>query len=81
MEIFPDLQDRLSKDAGMLSGGEKLELALARTLMLELKVLLLNKPSLGLSTKNVLSAFALVEEINRKEGITIPQVLTLLQCY
>jgi ABC-type branched-subunit amino acid transport system ATPase component len=61
-ELFPDLGTSLRRRAGMLSGGQRSMLAMARALMLEPAVMLLDEPSAGLSP---LLQGALWEQIER----------------
>jgi ABC-type branched-subunit amino acid transport system ATPase component len=63
--LFPDLAGRLGERAGRLSGGQRQMLALARALMLDPRVLLLDEPSASLSPKMVDSVFDRIREINR----------------
>ena len=68
-EMFPRLADRKTQLAGTMSGGEQQMLAIARALMSEPKLLMLDEPSLGLAPKIVGELFEVIQRL--KESITI----------
>jgi ABC-type branched-subunit amino acid transport system ATPase component len=62
--MFPNLQPKLREPAGALSGGEQQMVALAKSMMLDPEVLLIDEPSAGLAPKLVESVFAKIRDIN-----------------
>ncbi len=69
-QLFPRLEERQKQLGGTMSGGEQQMLAIARGLMANPKLLLLDEPSLGLSPLFVKNIFDIIREINR-QGVTI----------
>jgi branched-chain amino acid transport system ATP-binding protein len=69
-ETFPDLKSFRRTGAGNLSGGQRQMLAVARALIVEPKLLVLDEPSAGLSPKFVAMVFAMLSDI-RRDGMTI----------
>ena len=69
-ELFPRLQERRTQKAGTLSGGEQQMCAIGRALMAKPKLLMLDKPSMGLAPIFVERIFETIVEVN-KQGTTI----------
>ena len=71
LELFPDLKKKMNQKARNLSGGQQQMVAIARGLITDPKVLLLDEPSLGLAPKVVKEVFQKIKEINVERGTAI----------
>ncbi|MEK7645188.1 MAG: ABC transporter ATP-binding protein [Patescibacteria group bacterium] len=71
LDLFPALRSRLSEKSSNLSGGQQQMLAIARGLMTDPKILLLDEPSLGLAPKIVKEMFAKILEINQRRKMAV----------
>ena len=70
-QLFPILAERLKQKAGTLSGGERQMLGMARALMTEPEILMLDEPSAGLSPKMAEEVFLTIADIHKKLGSAI----------
>ena len=68
---FPRLRDRRTSQAGYTSGGEQQMCAIGRALMSSPKMILLDEPSMGLAPQLVEEIFEIVNDLNKKEGVSI----------
>ncbi|MCK5779350.1 MAG: ABC transporter ATP-binding protein [Rhodospirillales bacterium] len=68
---FPRLKERRTSQAGYTSGGEQQMCAIGRALMSNPKMILLDEPSMGLAPQLVEEIFEIVDDLNKKEGVSI----------
>jgi branched-chain amino acid transport system ATP-binding protein len=73
MARFPMLRERAGAQASTLSGGQQKLLEIARALLLEPKLMLIDEPSIGLSPRLVQETFAILHEL-RAKGMSILMV-------
>jgi branched-chain amino acid transport system ATP-binding protein len=71
LAMFPRLAERRRQFAGTLSGGEQQMLAIARCLMGQPRLVMLDEPSLGLAPVVVEEVFGTIRDLNARDGLTI----------
>ena len=71
LETFPRLRERLTQQAGTMSGGEQQMLAIGRALMGRPSCLMLDEPSLGIAPILVKTIFEKIMQVNRDLGLTV----------
>lgn len=69
--LFPRLEEKRLAVSGYLSGGEQQMVAIARALMSDPRMLILDEPSLGLAPLIVADIYAAIQRLNQEHGMTI----------
>jgi urea transport system ATP-binding protein len=70
-ELFPYLMDNLERAGGVLSGGQQRQLAIARALAADPKIILLDEPNEGIQPSIVEEIEAVIIRLNREVGLTV----------
>jgi urea transport system ATP-binding protein len=70
-ELFPYLMDNLERQGGVLSGGQQQQLAIARALAADPKIILLDEPNEGIQPSIVEEIEAIIIRLNREVGLTV----------
>jgi urea transport system ATP-binding protein len=70
-ELFPYLMDNLERAGGILSGGQQQQLAIARALAADPKIILLDEPNEGIQPSIVEEIEAIIIRLNREVGLTV----------
>lgn len=71
LDIFPRLRERLFQQAGTLSGGERKMLGIARAILADPQVILMDEPSLGLAPALVNEVYEVIHQIKEEQNIAL----------